>query len=402
MCGHGCSVASQRGSAPARILNAHLQNPNFPYPKGTLVISSRLGRTVVVAAAAALLLSSCAANEGGAAAGSDSSSSASTLTGTLTGIGASSQGSAQEAWVAAFQTANPDVTINYDPQGSGAGREQFIAGAADFAGSDSALSDDELTKTFGSCATGTTAIDLPVYISPIAVVFNVEGVDALNLDASTIAKIFSGAITTWNDPAIAALNADVTLPSTAITAVHRSDDSGTTKNFTDYLGKVAPADWTNKAADTFPFQSGEGAQGTSGVIDSVTNGTGTIGYADASKAGSLGVAKIKVGDEFVEYTAEGAAAVVESSPLVEGRDANDIAIALDRETTDPSHYPLVLVSYAIACAEYADADTADLVKAYIGYIASDEGQQEAATSAGAAPLSSDLAAKVATAIDAIK
>ncbi|NQX12072.1 phosphate ABC transporter substrate-binding protein PstS [Microbacteriaceae bacterium VKM Ac-2855] len=364
------------------------------------MIISRLGRTVVVAAAAAVLLSSCAANEGTSAAGSDASSSS--LTGTLTGIGASSQGSAQEAWVAAFQTANPDVTVNYDPQGSGAGREQFISGAADFAGSDSALSDDELTSTFAACAPDTTAIDLPVYISPIAVVFNVEGVDELNLDASTIAKIFSGKITTWNDPAIAALNADVTLPSTAITAVHRSDDSGTTKNFTDYLGKVAPSDWAEKAADTFPFQSGEGAQGTSGVIDAVTNGTGTIGYADASKAGDLGVAKIKVGDEFVEYTAEGAAAVVEGSPLVEGREANDIAINLDRETTDPTHYPLVLVSYAIACSEYADADAAALVKAYIGYIASDEGQAEAATSAGAAPLSADLASKVADAIATIK
>jgi phosphate transport system substrate-binding protein len=364
------------------------------------VIISRLGRTVVVAAAAAVLLSSCAANEGGAAA--DSGSSASTLTGTLTGIGASSQGSAQEAWVAAFQTANGDVTVNYDPQGSGAGREQFISGAADFAGSDSALSDDELAGTFAACAPDTAAIDLPVYISPIAVVFKVDGVDELNLDASTLAKIFSGAITTWNDPAIAALNADVTLPSTAITAVHRSDDSGTTKNFTDYLGKVAPSDWAEKAADTFPFQSGEGAQGTSGVIDAVKNGTGTIGYADASKSGDLGVAKIKVGDEFVEYTAEGAAAVVEGSPLVEGREANDIAIDLDRETTDPTHYPLVLVSYAIACSEYADAEAGELVKAYLGYIAGDEGQQEAATSAGAAPLSADLSAKVADAIASIK
>lgn len=364
------------------------------------MIISRLGRTVVVAAAAAVLLSSCAANEGGAAATGDSS--ASTLTGTLTGIGASSQGSAQEAWVAAFQTANPDVTVNYDPQGSGAGREQFIAGAADFAGSDSALSDDELTSTFASCAPDTTAIDIPVYISPIAVVFNIEGVDELNLDASTIAKIFSGAITTWNDPAIAALNADITLPSTAITAVHRSDDSGTTKNFTDYLGKVAPSDWAEKAADTFPFQSGEGAQGTSGVIDAVTNGTGTIGYADASKAGDLGVAKIKVGDEFVEYSAEAAAAVVEGSPLVEGREANDIAISLDRETTDPTHYPLVLVSYAIACSEYADAAAGELVKAYLGYIAGEEGQAEAASSAGAAPLSADLSAKVADAIATIK
>ncbi|MFB2554780.1 phosphate ABC transporter substrate-binding protein PstS [Herbiconiux liangxiaofengii] len=362
----------------------------------------RYAAPAVIAITAALALSACASNEGGTPAADDSTAAASTLTGTLTGIGASSQGSAQEAWIAAFQTANDGVTVNYDPQGSGAGRESFISGAAAFAGSDSALSDDELAGTFASCAPDTKAIDLPVYISPIAVVFNVEGVTELNLDAATLANIFSGKITTWNDPAIAALNADATLPSAPITAVHRSDDSGTTKNFTDYLGKVAPEAWTEKAADAFPFQTGEGAQGTSGVIQAVTNGSNTIGYADASKAGDLGVAKIKVGEEFVAYTAEGAAAVVEESPLVEGREANDIAIALDRKTTDPSHYPLVLVSYAIVCQEYADAAQAELVKAYIGYIASEDGQTVAAESAGAAPLSADLSSKVAAAIETIK
>ncbi|MET1051504.1 MAG: phosphate ABC transporter substrate-binding protein PstS, partial [Mycetocola sp.] len=116
----------------------------------------------------------------------------------------------------------------------------------------------------------------------------------------------------------------------------------------------------------------------------------------------LGVAKIKVGDEFVAYTPEAAAAVVEESPLVEGRDATDLAIAIDRKTTDPTHYPLVLVSYIIACQEYTDTEVGPLVKAYVSYLASDEGQKVAAESAGAAPLASDLSAKVATALEAIK
>ena len=151
--------------------------------------------------------------------------------------------------------------------------------------------------------------------------------------------------------------------------MHRSDDSGTTKNFADYLNQVAPEVWDQKPADPFPYQTGEGAQGTSGVIDAVTNGTNTIGYADASRAGDLGVVKIKVGDEFVAPSAEGAAAVVAESPAVEGREANDLAVELDRTTTDPSHYPLVLVSYAIVCHEYADAAQGELVKAYVGYMA---------------------------------
>lgn len=363
---------------------------------------SSVARVTTLAAVAALALTSCASNEAGSTTSPSASDAATTLSGELVGIGASSQGSAQEAWTAAFQTANPDVTVNYDPQGSGAGRESFIAGAASFAGSDSALSDDELAGSFASCVPGTTAIDIPVYISPIAIIFNVDGVTDLNLDADTLAKIFAGTITKWNDPAIAALNADAKLPDAAITAVHRSDDSGTTKNFSDYLNQAAPKVFTEKPSDTFPFKSGEAAQGTSGVVDAVTNGKNTIGYADASRAGDLGVAKIKVGDEFVAYTAEAAAAVVAESPLVEGRGANDLAIKLDRLTTDPTHYPLVLVSYGIACAEYADADAAAKVKGYLGYIVSAEGQALAAKEAGSAPLSAELSAKAAAAVASIK
>lgn len=360
----------------------------------------RYGRPAVIAVAAALALSSCATNEGGAAPADDAA--ASTLSGTINAAGASSQGSAQEAWTAAFQTANPDVTVNYDPSGSGAGRETFAAGGSDFAGSDSYLKDEELEGDFEACAPGTGAIDLPVYISPIAVVYNLDGVDELNLDAATLAGIFTGDITTWNDPAIVALNDGAQLPSTPITAVHRSDDSGTTKNFSDFLYQNATELWADEPDDAFPYQSGEGAQGTSGVISAVSNGTGTIGYADASRAGDLGVAKIKVGDTFVEYTAEAAAAVVDGSPLVEGREANDLAIEINRTTTDPSHYPLVLVSYAIVCTEYADAAQGELVKAYVSYMASAEGQAEAATSAGAAPLSDDLQAKVAEILASIR
>jgi phosphate transport system substrate-binding protein len=358
----------------------------------------RAGGFAAIALVGALALASCAANEGTGG----ETPVASDLSGTINGAGSSAQAAAQEAWIAAFQTANPDVTINYDPSGSGAGRETFIAGGSDWAGSDSALKDEELASTFGACAEGTSAIDLPTYISPIAVVFNVEGVDELNLDAATIAHIFKGDITNWNDPAIAALNEGTEFPDLAITAVHRSDDSGTTKNFTDYLNKVAGDVWDQPAADPFPYQTGEGAAKTQGVIDAVTNGVGTIGYADASAAAGLGVAAIKVGDEFVNYTPEAAAAVVTDSPLVEGRADGDLAFALDRKTTDPTHYPLVLVSYSIVCTEYADAAQGELVKAYISFITSAEGQAIAADAAGSAPLSDDLIAQVAESLTLVK
>jgi phosphate transport system substrate-binding protein len=357
---------------------------------------TRFGAIGAIALAGAFVLASCAANEPGTG-----DAPVSDLSGTLDGAGASSQGSAQEAWVAAFQTANTGVTINYDPSGSGAGREAFIAGGVSFAGTDSALKQEEIDQGFAACVPDTGYIQVPAYISPIAVIFNVEGVDELNLDAATIAGIFKGDITSWDDPAIAALNEGTTFPSAPITAVHRSDDSGTTKNFADYLNKVAPEVWDAEPADPFPYQTGEAAQGTTGLVDAVTNGTNTIGYADASKAGDLGVAKIKVGDEFVTYSPEGAAAVVDGSPAGDTASDTDLAIKLDRETTDPTHYPLVLVSYIVTCVEFEDAEAAALVKPYIQYITSEEGQAEAASSAGAAPLSADLSAKVATVLDAI-
>ena len=361
----------------------------------------RTGTVLAIAAVGTVLLASCASNEGGSTSPSESASS--DLSGSISGIGASSQQSAQEAWVAAFQTANEGVTVNYDPQGSGGGRESFISGAADFAASDRAFKTDEISSsTFAGCTPDTDIVELPAYVSPIAVIFNVEGVDELNLAPATIAGIFNGTITTWDADEIAADNPDAELPSTAITAVHRSDDSGTTENFTDYLHATAPDVWTEEADGVWPLDSGEGANQTTGMIDAVTNSDGTIGYADASRAGDPGVAKIKVGDEFVEYSADAAAAIVDASPREEGRGEGDIAIELDRTSTEAGVYPIVLISYLIACESYEDEAQGELVKSYLSYVTSEDGQQVAADAAGSAPISSELSTEVASAIELIK
>ncbi|WP_413316745.1 phosphate ABC transporter substrate-binding protein PstS [Agrococcus sp. 1P02AA] len=369
---------------------------------------TKLGRAAVVAAAGALLLSSCAANEPAATepageTGGESTAPESTLSGDLAGAGASSMGAAQEAWIAGFQMQNEDVNVTYDPAGSGAGREQFIAGGVAFAGSDAYLGDDELEGSFGACVADTLPVDLPIYISPIAVIFNVEGVDSLNMDAATIAQIFSGEITNWNDPAIADQNPDATLPDANITAVHRSDDSGTTENFTEYLAATAESDWTEGVFETWPASyGGEGAQGTSGVVDAVTNGTNTIGYADASRAGGLGTVALQVGEEYVPFTADAAAAAVDASPRVEGRHEGDLAVDLDRTTTEAGVYPLVLISYAIACTEYQDEAQAELVKGYLSYVASEEGQMAGAENAGNAPISDELREEILSVVDSIQ
>ncbi|MDN5571858.1 MAG: phosphate ABC transporter substrate-binding protein PstS, partial [Propionibacteriaceae bacterium] len=284
--------------------------------------------------------------------------------------------------------------------GSGAGRESFISGAVQFAGSDRAFNDTEMEGTFAGCAADSKALNLPVYISPIAIIFNVEGVEELRLTPEVVARIFSGQITSWSDPAIAATNEGVTFPDTPITAVHRADDSGTTENFTDYLHQAAGDVWTEEADGLWPTAfGGESAQGTSGVVDAVSGGQGTIGYADASQAGSLGVVQVESGTVFVGPTAEDAAALVDASPVVEGRPEHDYALELDR--TADGAYPIALVSYALVCESYADADVAELVKAYIGYIVSDEGQQAAAGAAGSAPLSSDMQANLQASVESI-
>jgi phosphate transport system substrate-binding protein len=351
--------------------------------------------------AASLAVSACgAANESNANASGGSDAGQEQLSGTLNGAGSSAQQAAMQGWAAGFDAAQPGVTVNYDPVGSGGGREQFISGGVDFAGSDSPLSTDELPGAQDRCGGG-EVFELPDYISAIAVVYHLDGVDDLNLSPETIANIFNGSITTWNDPAIAADNPDAQLPGTAITPVHRSDKSGTTKNFTDYLDKASDGAWTGGAVDEWPTQGGEAANGTSGVVQAAQGGQGTIGYADESQAGELGIAKIKVGEEFVAPSAEGAAAVVENSGVQSGRGTYDFALDINRTPDSADQYPLVLVSYHIGCVQYGDQNTAGVVKAFMNYVISADGQKAAADQAGSAPISDTLREQSQKAVDAI-
>jgi phosphate transport system substrate-binding protein len=356
-----------------------------------------------VALTVALGLSACGAGNESDSSSSDPTSSGPNVSGTLNGAGSSAQEAAIGAWTQGFQTAHTGVTVNYDPAGSSAGREQFIAGGVQFAGSDSYLDDEELAAAEKQC--GGPAIEYPVYVSPIAVIYNLEGVDNLQLSPETLGAIFNGDITTWDDPAIAADNPDASLPSDKLTPVHRSDGSGTTANFTDYMDQTSGGSWTGGATDEWPIKgagAGEGAEGTSGVVAAVQNGAGTIGYADESQAGDLGQAAIKVGDTYVTPSADAASAILDESTPVEGRDATtDIAIQVNRTSTTAGVYPIILVSYQMVCSTYGDQDTADLVKAFGSYVVSEEGQNAAASAAGSAPITSSLREQAQAAIDTI-
>jgi phosphate transport system substrate-binding protein len=344
-------------------------------------------------------LAACSAGNESSAAEADGGN----LSGTLSIGGASSQEAAQNAWRAAFQGENPDVTVNYDPIGSGGGREQFISGGFPMAGTDSYLDDDEqeLTKATERCE-AQPPIQVPNYVSPIAVIYNLEGVDDLQLSPETLAGIFAGDITSWDDPAIAEDNPDAELPADEINPVHRSDESGTTGNFTNYLATAAPDAWTFGEVETWPVDGGEGGQGTSGVVSAVEQSVSSIGYADASQAGDLGVAAVGVGDDFVAPEPEAAARIFEVSPKAEGAGDNQMIYDLDYKTEESGTYPIVLTSYLIACPSYSDAAEGELVKAYLSYVLSEEGQQEAAANAGSAPLPATTSDEAQGIVDGIK
>lgn len=350
---------------------------------------------VGIATSCALFVAGCgAANEGGGGGEAEGQG----VSGSISGAGASSQQAAMQAWIAGFGDANPGATVNYDPVGSGGGRSQFAEGGVQFAGSDAYLKDEELAQARERC--GGSVIEVPNYVSPIAIVYKLDGVQNLNLAPATIAGVFKGEITTWNDPKIVADNPGVQLPATPVTPVHRSDESGTTENLTEFLNKAAPDVWTDEADGNWPIQGGEAAQGTSGVVGAVNAGNGTIGYADASQAGDLGKANVKLGDQNVAPTAEAAAKILEESQRVEGNGDTSFAYDLNR-TASGGAYPVVLVSYLMACPTYPDQEQADVAKAFLNYVVSDAGQQAAAQAAGSAPLSENLRSQITPVIDRI-
>jgi phosphate transport system substrate-binding protein len=303
------------------------------------------------------------------------------------------------AWKAGFQSANPDVTVNYDAVGSGGGREQFLAGGVQYAGSDDFLSPDEVTQAQTACSGD--AFEYPVYVSPIAVIYNLPGVDGLKLTPETLASVFAGTITKWNDPAITADNPDAKLPAGTITPVHRSDESGTTGNFTDYLAQAAPKQWTYGPVETWPIKSGEGADGTSGVVSAVKGGNGTIGYADASQAGDLGKALVEVGGEFVGPTPEAASQILDASQPAPGATDTQITFEVNRTPSEAGVYPIDLVSYQMVCSTYDSQATVDLVQGFASYVISAEGQQAASAAAGSAPITDAIRQQAQAVIDMI-
>jgi phosphate transport system substrate-binding protein len=366
---------------------------------------TKIMRTVsAVCAGAVLALGAAACGDDTTSSGGSASAKSGSggLSGQIAGAGSSAQEAAQEAWRSAFQQSNSGATVSYDPVGSGGGVEQFTGGGVPFAGSDSPLTADQIPAAQKQCGGADNLIEIPVYVSPIAVAYNLDGVDQpLKLTPDTLAKIFKGDIAKWDDPAIKADNPGVDLPGDDITVVHRSDESGTTANFTDYLSQAAPSVWSYEVSGDWPAKGGEAAEGTSGVVSAIKGGSGTIGYADASQVGDLQKAEVKVGSAFVGPSAEAAAKIFDAFKETKDPGKYVATYELERTTTKSGTYPIVLASYELACTKYGDAGTAKLVKAYLTYVTSEEGQQAAAKAAGSAPTPMSVAGKNQKAVKAI-
>jgi phosphate transport system substrate-binding protein len=323
--------------------------------------------------------SSASPSASGAASSSGASASGvSCGKGTLTLAGSSAQANAISKWTKDYQTACPGATVNYNPSGSGAGVTSFEQKQVDFAGSDFPLSADDQPKADARCGSGNKAINIPLVPGAIAVMYNVSGVSSpLNLSAQTLAKIFNGKITSWSDAAIAKDNPGVKLPSTKITTFHRSDKSGTSFNFSNYLNQTDPTDFPGKANKQWPGSGGQGENGSSGVAQAVKTTPGGIGYAEISYAQANGLPTAKVGNakgQFVEATTANASAFIAKAHAQQN--GADLQLNFDYSYSDPSAYPAVLVTYEIACAAGNSSAQLPLIKGFLTYGASDTAQTE--------------------------
>lgn len=359
-------------------------------------------RTSAVAAtlfAGSLILTGCSNadnNEGGSGEGSREMEEA---TGELRGEGASSQDNAiQNIFGPAFSSTG--ATLAYNASGSGDGQKKFIAGQADFAGSDSPLKDDQIADAKKRCD-GNDAWHLPMVIGPVAIAYHLEGVDELNLSTKTVAKIFKGEIKKWDDEAIKAENEGVDLPSDPIEVVYRSDESGTSDNFQKFLS-ASTGEWDSEGK-SFPTKVGTGAPKSKGVADQVAATNGAITYVEsgfAEELDAVNIAKIDFGSGPVELNKDNvnkALGGVEFS----GK-GNDLVVDTDKlyGMNGEDEYPLVLTTYEIVCSAGYDDNTSKLVKNFLNTIL--DNQNDDLADQGYIPVDGEFKSKLEESVDALK
>jgi phosphate transport system substrate-binding protein len=319
----------------------------------------------------------------------------------LTAEGSTAQQNAMSLFNQVWGRSCPGKNVSYTPTGSGAGREQFIAGHVDFAGADSPLVADQIGPAAKRCD-GNPAWDLPLVFGPVALVYNLPGLEKLVLSSDALARVFSGKITAWNDPILQALNPGVALPDTKTVPIYRADASGTTDNVQKYLTAAAPQTWTWGVGTQFQGGVGEGATKSAGVIQAVRTTPGAIGYVEKGLADQarLPYARIDTGNGVVSLTNDTAGKAIQAASFV--ADGNDLVLDLNPMYTArlPGTYPLVLATYEIVCSKGYDADTSAAIRSFLSAAAGNG--QAGLPSAGYVPLPDKVKERLISAIDAIQ
>jgi phosphate transport system substrate-binding protein len=328
-------------------------------------------------AAMALSLTACGSSDTTNGGGSGSSG----LSGTLNASGSTLQLVYQQAAIQAFKQVESGMTVNYGGGGSGKGRTDLASGVVQFAGSDSPIPSDEVSNFKGK-----TVLYYPILISPITVSYNLSGVSNLKLTAPVIADIFQAKITKWNDSAIKALNPGVNLPSTAITIAHRSDSSGTTQNFSQFLVDGAPGVWKLGTSSTISWPANSrGGDGNGGVAQIIKSTPGAIGYVDYADAKASGLSYASIKNKDGNYVA----------PSVQAA-----TIAADGATVKPDltfsaiwapgagAYPITAQSWVLVYQKQSSSNTTKMLKSYFGYLVGDG--QKLLPGLGYAPLPSSI------------
>jgi phosphate transport system substrate-binding protein len=319
----------------------------------------------------------------------------------LTAEGSTAQQNAIALFNMDWAALCPGKQLAYNPTGSGAGRDQFIAAHVDFAGSDSPLSRDQIDPAAKRC-NGNPAWHLPMVFGPVAIAYHLDGVKQLIVNADVLAKIFSGWITNWNDPAIVKLNPGVTLPDTRISPIYRSDSSGTTDNFQKYLVAAAPNSWTRGTGSEFQGGVGEGTQKSAGVVQAVQSTAGAIGYVEKGFADQSDVpyAQINDGSGAVAPTDDATRKAIDSATFAGA--GNDLRLNLKSlySTKAAGAYPLVLATYEIVCSKGYDTATTAAIKSLLTVAANNA--QSGVSAEGYVPLPDKFKHRLVAAINAIR
>ena len=311
----------------------------------------------------------------------------------LNGAGATFPAPLYQRWIAEFTKANPNVQINYQAVGSGTGITNFTQGIVNFAGSDAAMTDEQIAKVKQG------VVLIPATAGSIVLAYNVPGVESLKLSREAYSGIFVGKITKWNDPTIAKANEGVKLPDTAITVCERSDGSGTTFVFTKHLSAISP-DFKTQVGEgtTVTWPTGVAGKGNDGVTALIKQTPGAIGYVEYgyAKNNKLTFAQLQnKSGAFVAATAESGAATLNSTQF-----PSEILRAWPSDPGAKDAYPISTFTWLLLYKKYDNKEILDVLKKFVTYGLSDG--QKFADELGYIPLPKEVAAKSEAALKSVE